>query len=162
VIPVSSIYSPQKNQAFDRLLRYGRERFGPVRLFTRDEGVKPILRALRDGLPYFMLPDMDFGEKDSAFVPFFGIPAATLTALPRLSAADQGQGDPGDRDLPAQLPGLPGGVLSGLGELPGRRHDRRHAPHERIHRGTGAREPGRVFLDAQAFQDPAQRRAVVL
>ena len=87
VIPVSSIYSPQKNKAFDRLLRYGRERFGPVRLFTRDEGVKPILRAMRDGLPYFMLPDMDFGEKDSAFVPFFGIPAATLTALPRLAAA---------------------------------------------------------------------------
>lgn len=87
VIPVSTIYSPQKNQAFDRLLRYGRERFGPVRLFTREDGIKPILRALRDGLPYFMLPDMDFGEKDAAFVPFFGIPAATLTALPRLAAA---------------------------------------------------------------------------
>jgi KDO2-lipid IV(A) lauroyltransferase len=87
VIPVSTIYSPQKNKAFDNLLRYGRERFGPVRLFTREDGVKPILRALRDGLPYFMLPDMDFGEKDSAFVPFFGIPAATLTALGRLSAA---------------------------------------------------------------------------
>jgi len=87
VIPVASIYSPQKNEMFDRLLRYGRERFGPVRLFTRAEGVKPILRALRDGLPYFMLPDMDFGEKDSTFVPFFGIPAATLTALGRLSAA---------------------------------------------------------------------------
>jgi KDO2-lipid IV(A) lauroyltransferase len=87
VIPVSSIYSPQKNKAFDRLLRYGRERFGPVRLFTREEGIKPILRALRDGLPYFMLPDMDFGEKDATFVPFFGIPAATLTAMPRLAAA---------------------------------------------------------------------------
>jgi KDO2-lipid IV(A) lauroyltransferase len=87
VIPVSTIYSPQKNKAFDKLLRYGRERFGPVRLFTREAGVKPILRALRDGLPYFMLPDMDFGEKDSDFVPFFGIPAATLTALGRLSAA---------------------------------------------------------------------------
>jgi KDO2-lipid IV(A) lauroyltransferase len=87
VIPVSTIYSPQKNKAFDRLLRYGRERFGPVRLFTREEGIKPILRALRDGLPYFMLPDMDFGEKDASFVPFFGIPAATLTALPRLAAA---------------------------------------------------------------------------
>jgi KDO2-lipid IV(A) lauroyltransferase len=87
VIPVCSMYSPQKNQDFDRLLRYGRERFGPVRLFTRTEGVKPILRALRDGLPYFMLPDMDFGEKDATFVPFFGIPAATLTALGRLSAA---------------------------------------------------------------------------
>jgi KDO2-lipid IV(A) lauroyltransferase len=87
VIPVSTIYSPQKNAAFDRLLRNGRERFGPVRLFTRTDGVKPILRALREGLPYFMLPDMDFGEKDATFVPFFGIPAATLTALGRLSAA---------------------------------------------------------------------------
>jgi len=87
VVPLSTIYSPQKNKAFDDLLRYGRERFGPVRLFTREDGVKPILRALRDGLPYFMLPDMDFGEKDAAFVPFFGIPAATLTALGRLSGA---------------------------------------------------------------------------
>jgi KDO2-lipid IV(A) lauroyltransferase len=85
VIPVSTIYSPQKNQLFDALLRRGRERYGPVRLITRGEGIKPILRALRDGLPYFMLPDMDFGEKDAAFVPFFGVPAATLTALPRLA-----------------------------------------------------------------------------
>jgi KDO2-lipid IV(A) lauroyltransferase len=87
VMPLSTIYSPQKNKAFDDLLRYGRERFGPVRLFTREDGVKPILRALRDGVPYFMLPDMDFGEKDAAFVPFFGIPAATLTALGRLAGA---------------------------------------------------------------------------
>jgi KDO2-lipid IV(A) lauroyltransferase len=90
VIPVSSIYSPQKNKAFDRLLRYGRERFGRCACSPARKGVKPILRALRDGLPYFMLPDMDFGEKDAAFVPFFGIPAATLTALPRMSAAATG------------------------------------------------------------------------
>jgi KDO2-lipid IV(A) lauroyltransferase len=86
VIPLSTIYAPQKNEAFDKLLRQGRERFGAVRLITRREGIKPILRALREGLPYFMLPDMDFGEKDAAFVPFFGVPAATLTALPRLAA----------------------------------------------------------------------------
>jgi KDO2-lipid IV(A) lauroyltransferase len=86
VIPVSTIYAPQKNKAFDALLRRGRERWGPVRLITRREGIKPILRALREGLPYFMLPDMDFGEKDAAFVPFFGVPASTLTALPRLAA----------------------------------------------------------------------------
>lgn len=86
VVPLSTIYVPQKNKAFDDLLRAGRERFGPVRLITRKEGIKPILRALRDGYPYFMLPDMDFGEKDAAFVPFFGVPAATLTALPRLAA----------------------------------------------------------------------------
>lgn len=85
VIPVCSMYVPQKNEDFDRLLRHGRERYGPVRLVTRKEGIKPILRALRDGLPYFMLPDMDFGEKDAEFVPFFGVPAATLTALGRIA-----------------------------------------------------------------------------
>lgn len=87
VVPLSSMYAPQKNKAFDDLLRYGRERYGPVRLFTRTDGIKPIIRALREKMPYFMLPDMDFGEKDAAFVPFFGVPAATLTALGRLAGA---------------------------------------------------------------------------
>jgi KDO2-lipid IV(A) lauroyltransferase len=86
-IPLCTMYVPQKNKAFDDLLRHGRERFGPVRLVTRKEGIKPILRALRDGLPYFMLPDMDFGPKDAEFVPFFGVPAATLTALGRIAAS---------------------------------------------------------------------------
>jgi KDO2-lipid IV(A) lauroyltransferase len=82
-----SIYVRQKNEAFDEVLRRGRSRFRPVQLFSRKEGVKPIIRAMRDGLPYFMLPDMDFGDKDAAFVPFFGTPAATLTAPGRIAAA---------------------------------------------------------------------------
>lgn len=81
-----SIYVQQKNKAFDDVLRAGRSRFRPVKLFSRKEGVKPIIRAMRDHLPYFMLPDMDFGEKDSAFVDFFGTPAATLTAPGRIAA----------------------------------------------------------------------------
>jgi KDO2-lipid IV(A) lauroyltransferase len=82
-----SIYVQQKNKVFDEVLRRGRSRFRPVRLFSRKEGVKPIIRAMREGLPYFMLPDMDFGDKDAQFVPFFGIPAATLTAPGRIAAA---------------------------------------------------------------------------
>ncbi|MCC6070735.1 lysophospholipid acyltransferase family protein [Massilia sp. GCM10020059] len=82
-----SIYVQQKNKAFDDVLRAGRSRFRPVKLFSRKEGVKPIIRAMRDHLPYFMLPDMDFGEKDSAFVDFFGTPAATLTAPGRIAAS---------------------------------------------------------------------------
>jgi KDO2-lipid IV(A) lauroyltransferase len=82
-----SIYVQQKNQAFDEVLRQGRSRFRPVQLFSRKEGVKPIIRAMREHLPYFMLPDMDFGAKDAEFVPFFGIPAATLTAPGRIAAA---------------------------------------------------------------------------
>ncbi|MET3131836.1 KDO2-lipid IV(A) lauroyltransferase [Oxalobacteraceae bacterium GrIS 1.11] len=90
-ISASSMYVQQKNSTFDRVLRAGRSRFRPVRLFTRQDGIKPILRALRDGLPYFMLPDMDFGAKDAEFVPFFGIPAATLTATARIAAATGAQ-----------------------------------------------------------------------
>ena len=81
-----SIYSEQKNKVFDRALRKGRSRFRPVQLFSRNEGIKPILRAMQQGLPYFMLPDMDFGIKNAEFIPFFGVPAATLIALPRLVA----------------------------------------------------------------------------
>ena len=90
-IEASSMYVQQKNAVFDKALRDGRSRFKPSRLFTRQDGIKTILRALRDGLPYFMLPDMDFGEKDAEFVPFFGVPAATLTATARLALAARAQ-----------------------------------------------------------------------
>ena len=81
-----SIYAQQQNRVFDEALRRGRERFHPVQIFTRAAGIKPVIRAMRNGLPFFMLPDMDFGIKDAAFVPFFGIPAATLTAPARIAA----------------------------------------------------------------------------
>ncbi len=82
-----SIYTQQQNKVFDEALRRGRERFHPVKIFSRSAGIKPVIRAMRANLPYFMLPDMDFGIKDAAFVPFFGIPAATLTATARIAAA---------------------------------------------------------------------------
>jgi len=85
--PICSIYAPQKNAVFDKALKDGRNRFGLVRLLSRAEGVKPIIRAMREGYGFLMLPDMDFGIKDAEFVPFFGIPAATLTAPARIAAA---------------------------------------------------------------------------
>jgi KDO2-lipid IV(A) lauroyltransferase len=97
-----SIYTEQRNPAFDAVLRRGRSRFRPVKLFSRREGVKPIIRAMREGLPYFMLPDMDFGDKDAAFVPFFGMPAATLTAPGRIAAAT------GAKVIPVVATFLPG------------------------------------------------------
>jgi KDO2-lipid IV(A) lauroyltransferase len=87
----SSMYVAQKNAVFDAVLRAGRARFKPVKLFTRQDGIKPILRALREHLPYFMLPDMDFGAKDAEFVPFFGVEAATLTATARIAATTGAQ-----------------------------------------------------------------------
>jgi KDO2-lipid IV(A) lauroyltransferase len=85
--PVCSIYTEQRNKVFDEALRKGRLRFNKIKLFSRAEGIKPIIRAMREPTPFFMLPDMDFGPKDAEFVPFFGIKAATLTAAPRIAAA---------------------------------------------------------------------------
>ncbi len=86
-VPSCSMYTRQQSKVFDEALFKGRSRFLPVRLFSRADGIKPVIRAMREGLPFFMLPDMDFGAKDAEFVPFFGIPAATLTAPARLAAA---------------------------------------------------------------------------
>jgi Kdo2-lipid IVA lauroyltransferase/acyltransferase len=40
---------------------------------------------MREGYPFYYLPDMDFGARESVFVPFFGVQAATLTAVSRLA-----------------------------------------------------------------------------
>jgi KDO2-lipid IV(A) lauroyltransferase len=84
-IDAVSIYSRQKDPVVDRLLYHGRSRFGDQLLLSRQESLSKAVRALRDGRPFYYLPDMDYGEKDAIFVPFFGVPAATITALPRLA-----------------------------------------------------------------------------
>ncbi len=88
-----SMYTAQHNRVFNEALRKGRLRFTPDErnLIARQAGIKPIIRAMRDGRPFLMLPDMDFGLRESVFVPFFGMPAATLTAPARLTMATNGQ-----------------------------------------------------------------------
>ncbi len=84
-IDAASIYSKQKSEAMNRVLFAGRTRFGSQRLFSRQEGVRPALAALKEGLPFYYLPDQDYGPRDAIFVPFFGVPAATITGLSRLA-----------------------------------------------------------------------------
>ena len=81
----SSIYSPQSGAATDAWVRAGRERFGDVVLINRRDGVKPVIKSLREGRYLYLLPDMDLGPEESLFVPFFGVPAATVPSLPRLA-----------------------------------------------------------------------------
>lgn len=82
-----SMYSPIKNPKLDRLMLHARTRFGGSELISRHDGIKPVLRAIKKGMPFYYLPDMDFGAKDAVFVPFFGVPAATITGLARLAKA---------------------------------------------------------------------------
>ena len=80
-----SIYQAQSDPVMDAALRRGRLRLGNAEIFARDHAAKALVRAIRKGDGFFNLPDMDFGERDAAFVPFFGVPAATLLAPSRLA-----------------------------------------------------------------------------
>lgn len=83
--PLVSVYSNQKNPVFNAVLLAGRERFNSPLLLSRQDGMRRALKALRDGLPFYYLPDMDYGPRDAVFVPFFGVAAATITGVSRLA-----------------------------------------------------------------------------
>ncbi|MBV8380945.1 MAG: lipid A biosynthesis acyltransferase [Paucibacter sp.] len=85
--PGISIYQRQSNPVFDEELKRSRSRFGRVELVSRHDGIRQVLRRIREGWVFMNLPDMDFGLKDAAFVPFFGVPAATLLAPARMAAS---------------------------------------------------------------------------
>jgi Kdo2-lipid IVA lauroyltransferase/acyltransferase len=84
---VASMYAAQKNPVFDDAMTKGRSRFNQVTMLLRTDGIRPALRLIKQGTPFYFLPDMDLGEKDALFVPFFGVPAATVTSVARLAAA---------------------------------------------------------------------------
>ncbi len=84
-IDMVSMYSNQKNPVFNAALYRGRLRFGASELVSRQEGMRPAIKLLKSGKPFYYLPDMDYGAQDAIFVPFFGVPAATITGLSRLA-----------------------------------------------------------------------------
>jgi KDO2-lipid IV(A) lauroyltransferase len=81
----TTIYTDQTNKVLDAWILAGRRRFGDGRVFGRAEGVKSIVAALRAGAPLYLLPDMNFGPEESIFVPFYGVPAATVPSLSRFA-----------------------------------------------------------------------------
>jgi KDO2-lipid IV(A) lauroyltransferase len=80
-----AVYTHQKNRVFDEFLVRVRSRFPGTRMVARQESVKTLLRGFKDGLVLQLSPDLDLGPRDSIFVPFFGVQAATVTALSRLA-----------------------------------------------------------------------------
>ena len=84
---VGSIYQRQSIAAFDEAIRKGRLRFANGEVFSRHEKALPLIRAIRRGYAFFNLPDMDFGPQEAAFVPFMGVPAATLLAPSKMAKA---------------------------------------------------------------------------
>jgi KDO2-lipid IV(A) lauroyltransferase len=105
---LSSLYSHQKDPVLDGLLLRSRTRFRP-HIVSRQQGFRKVLRWIQEGIPFYYLPDLDFGAKGSIFVPFFGVPAATARGLPYIARST------GARVVPCVVRMLPeGGYVARL------------------------------------------------
>lgn len=82
--PVASIYTPMSDVVTEAISRKQRSRFG-TEMIPRHGSARDILKVLKSGKPIMLAADMDFGLRDSVFVPFFGVQACTLTAVSRLA-----------------------------------------------------------------------------
>ena len=81
-----SIYSTQTNPVWDAWLLKARQRFNdPVLIARQGADMRTVIRTVKSGLPLYYLPDMDLGAANSIFVPFFGVPAATIPMVPRIA-----------------------------------------------------------------------------
>lgn len=82
--PLVSVFHGTKNRLVRELMWRARTRFG-LKLIEYDRPFTSLVRAVKSGTPLYYLPDQDAGRRHSVFAPFFRIPAATFTALPRLA-----------------------------------------------------------------------------
>ncbi|APA85592.1 lipid A biosynthesis lauroyl acyltransferase [Paraburkholderia sprentiae WSM5005] len=83
-LPVASLYTRMSSTALCDLARKQRSRFG-AEMIERASSARKIVELLRSGKPVMLAADMDQGVDSSVFVPFFGVPACTLTAVSRLA-----------------------------------------------------------------------------
>jgi Kdo2-lipid IVA lauroyltransferase/acyltransferase len=102
--PLHAMYRPHKNPLFESAQRQQREwrcQLPPL----RHEDLRGLLRAFRQGHAVWYAPDQNHGPRNSLFVPFFGVPACTITATSRLAALSGAAVVP---YFPRRLPGASG------------------------------------------------------
>jgi KDO2-lipid IV(A) lauroyltransferase len=85
-----SLYQPMSNPELEEVAKAARARFG-ADMASRADSARIVLRWLRDKKPVMLGADMDYGMRNSTFVPFFGVPTCTLTAVGRLAKVGQAQ-----------------------------------------------------------------------
>ena len=83
-MPAASLYTHMSNTRLCDLAKRQRGRFG-AEMIERSTSARKIVRLLQDGTPVMLAADMDHGIDNSVFVPFFGVPACTLTSVSRLA-----------------------------------------------------------------------------
>lgn len=87
-IRIAGMYRRMDSPVFEWAVLRARLRYADA-MFEKDD-IRGTVKYLRAGGTLWYAPDQDMRSKDNVFVPFFGVPAATITAthhLARLSGA---------------------------------------------------------------------------
>jgi len=82
-VPLAGMYRRHRDPVFERAVMRGRLRYAAA-MFRNDE-MRAAIRHLRQGGLLWYAPDQDMRGKDTVFAPFFGMPAATITATHQLA-----------------------------------------------------------------------------
>lgn len=82
--PMISMYQKTRNALLDDFVRRGRGRFGGV-MVERKADLRDLVRQIRQGKPFYYLPDQDPGRRRGVFAPFFGIPTSTFPMINRFA-----------------------------------------------------------------------------
>jgi KDO2-lipid IV(A) lauroyltransferase len=77
-VPLAGMYRRYRDPVMERAVKRGRLRYAAA-MFT-NEDIRPAMRHLKQGGFLWYAPDQDMRGKDTVFAPFFGVPAATITA----------------------------------------------------------------------------------
>lgn len=81
--PFDAVYRRHKNPFLTEILRTGRERSARSTIEKND--IKSMVRSLREGRPVWYAPDQSYNLKQSAMLPFFGVPSMANTATGTLA-----------------------------------------------------------------------------
>lgn len=82
--PFATFYTPPRYRQAEVLLRRLRQGGASIQFPIDDSGVRRVFRHLRDGGVVSIMPD-HVPRAGSVVAPFFGVPALTMTLLPRLA-----------------------------------------------------------------------------
>jgi len=83
--PTTTLYRPARLKKLNQFICAARQRFGSALAPTNNQGIRTLLRALKNNELAAILPDQDPGNEGNVFAPFFGISTSTMTLLPRLA-----------------------------------------------------------------------------
>lgn len=111
---VHHTYRAHKNLVFDYMQHKMRQKHAKSALIERND-IKSVIKTLRQKNAVWYAPDQDYGAKHSLFVPFFGVPAATITATSRIAQISKAKVIP---IVQSRLPNFKGYKIKILPPLP--------------------------------------------